>query len=114
MTIYEKIKKYETYFSCIYKMNKMHLYCIRCAKVTDSSTNIKLKYKTDGIYFIICRFYGLDGIYRLYSKCVARGFKEIAAIDEEELNDSLKKALKKEKLHYPLFRDFDEKLNKKN
>ena len=101
MTIYEKIKKYETYFSCIYKTNKMHLYCIRLAKVTDSSTNIKLKYKTDGIYFITCRFYGLDGIYRLYSKWVARGFKEIAAIDEEELNDSLKKLLKKKNYIMP-------------
>ena len=42
---------------------------------------------------------------RLFSKCTGCGFKKIAAIVEEDLE----KLGVKEKIHYHLFKDFDEK-----
>lgn len=46
---------------------------------------------------------------RLFSKCTGCGFKKIAAIVEEDLNYYLEKLGVKEKMHYHLFKDFDEK-----
>ena len=56
----------------------MDFYCIKCQKITNNATDVKLK----------CDI--IDQINKLHSKCVECSFKSIATIDEEDLDYCLK------------------------
>ena len=63
-------------------------------------TNIKLEYR-------------LDGVKKPHFECIHCRFEIIIGIDEECLHDYIKK-LSLKKLHYYLFKNLNEKLNKRN
>ena len=84
ITIYKKfININKTIFVCIYKMNKINtidLYCIKCLKLKNNSSNIKIKHEIDGINRLFLNIF----------KKLIHDLKNFTTTNEKEVNNLLK------------------------